>query len=138
MGGGMKWKRVMDFDTLPKGYGWNLRQKIQYALGLKDGQVHINTNPHGSQLLFEVELTSEQESLVEGIMADPEKAQLPPEELMVPGNTFVVKDLYEYKKELEMNSGYPLQVYYKQSGRHGDIYDEIFVIPCDSTYTCLS
>jgi hypothetical protein len=131
----MKYKNILTFPALPKGYGWNLRQKIQLKLGLKDGQVHLNTNPNGSELLFEVDLTEAQKAAAKEIMADPESAQEAPPELIIPGNNFVIKDLYYYKAQLEADTGYQLQVYYESSGNFGTIYDEIFVIPCDSTYT---
>jgi hypothetical protein len=120
----------LSYPPLPDGYRWNLLSKINYKIGKWPG---TETNTRETKLEFIEDLTPQEIIDVEAIMADPNTAQSPIV-FEILNNTFILKDVQEWRAELEAAAGYEIAITYRSSGLQGTALDEIVLQPTDPTY----
>jgi hypothetical protein len=121
---------TLTYDPLPDGYNWNLREKIRLKIGYFPA--HSRTTSH-SYLNFDEDLTQQQIDDVDAIVGDGTNAQDPIEFATV-NNTFILKDVHDWRDQLETDAGFEIAITYRQSGNKGDRYDEIVLQATDPTY----
>jgi len=113
------------------GYIWNLKNKIF----LKTGYWCRTSQPNsGLRLHFTQDLTPQEEEDVHAIVGDGSTAQSPIEFAMQ-NNRYIIKDVWDWRSQVENDAGFNVAISYRPSGIYGpDVYDEIVVQPCDLTY----
>ena len=121
----------LSYPPLPDGYRWNLLNKINMKIGKWPG---TSTTGIATYINFVEDLTAQEITDVDAIMADPNTAQAPVVGV-IPHNHYVLKDIWEWRGELEIATGINFALTYRSSGTFGpDVYDEIIVQPVDATY----
>ena len=122
------------YPLLPDEYRWNLLNKISYKIGKWPG---TSSNSTQTKITFEEDLTPQEIADVDAIMADPDTAQ-DPIIFQSTGNTYVIKDTWEYRAELIANIGFEVAITYRSSGIFGPkVNDQIIVQPTDPTYQAI-
>ena len=113
--------------------GWNLRQRIKYETGLT---VHYGNDGQQTIISCDSDFSEEQKAKITDIMSDPEHVFGPNPDLILPGNTIVIRDIFDYKAKVEKHCGFCFQLYYRQTPKFkgSGEQDEIWIIPCDDTY----
>lgn len=118
------------YPRIPDGYRWNLLMKIFYRIGKKPG---THSDADITELHWHNDDLSGPEIIaVNEIMAEPNPCD--PIDFQTIGNKFIIKDVYEWKDQVEADCGFPVAVTYRVSGLKGDEPDEIVVQPTDPTY----
>jgi hypothetical protein len=114
----------------PLGYRWNLKAKIYFKigkwLGLWDNsqQTHVESSE---------DLSAQEITDVDTIMASPSSA-CSPIEFALSGNRIIVKDIWEWRDQIEADAGFNVAITYRSSGNKGDALDEIVLQATDPTY----
>ena len=116
------------YDPLSEGYKWNLKAKIHRLIGY---WCTITTTALHTYLRFAEDLTQE-EIEVDDLMAD--ATSMDPD-TGTSGNLYVLKDIWEWRGELESQTGLHFAISYRSSGTFGpDVYDEIVLKPVEADY----
>jgi len=114
------------YDPLPEGYGWNLSNKIHRDTG--EWSTISSTSSH-TYIRFDNDLEQWQVDAVDALVADI-NAQNP--EIGVEGNTYVIKDIWEWRAQLESLTGIKFFITYGSSGMFGDnVEDLIYLLPVE-------
>ena len=122
------------YPPLPDGYRWNLCTKIEYKIGKRPS---TGTNGRETWLKWDEDLSAQEITDVDAIMADPNTAQ-DPIIFQSTGNTFILKDVEVWKAELEVAVGFEVAITYRSSGNKGaGVLDEIVLQPTDPTYQAI-
>jgi len=119
------------YDPLPTGgYTWNLLNKINMKIGKWPG---TSTNSRHTYINFIEDLTAQEISDVDAVIGDGSTAKDP---VVFPtaDNKFILKDVWEWKDEIEAACGFNVAITYRSGGTHGDRIDEIILQPVDPTY----
>jgi hypothetical protein len=122
----------LSYPKLPDGYRWNLLNKIRMATGYWPGTWTTGTNTY---LEFHEDLNQSEIDTVDAIMASPESA-CDPVEFAITGNTYIVKDIWNYRAQIEAACGFNVAIGYKASETPPDpgALDLIVLQPTDPTY----
>ena len=120
----------LSYPPLPDGYRWNLLNKINYKIGKWPGTA---TTGNATHLNFIEDLTQDEIDRVNTIMADPNTAQNSIEFAMS-GNRLIVKDIWDWRDQIETEAGFNVAITYRSSGLKGDAFDEIVIQGTDPTY----
>jgi hypothetical protein len=122
---------TLTYPVLPAGYKWNMLEKIE----LKTGYRPRSTASDGNQtrIHFIQDLTAEEIADVDAIVGDGSNAQDPIIFTMT-NNTYIVKDIYNWRDQLETETGLNIAITYRSSGNKGSKLDEIVVQATDPTY----
>jgi len=121
----------LTYDPLPSGgYTWNLLNKINMKIGKRPG---TSTNSRHTYIYFIEDLTPQEIADVDAIIGDGSTAKDPVEFATV-NNRYIIKDLWEWRNEIEAELGFNVAITYRSSGTHGDRIDEIVFQPTDPTY----
>jgi hypothetical protein len=120
---------TLTYDPLPEGEKWNLANKIHRITGY---WCNIVTTGTATYLHFyDVTLTEEQIAEINILMADI-TAQDP--DMGSPGNTYIIKDIWVWRTELEAQTGVKFFITYGSSGIFGDEDDLIYLKPVEDDY----
>jgi hypothetical protein len=118
---------ILSYDPLPEGYGWNLANKIKRDTGYWPS---ITTTALHTYINFTQDLTPEQIAAVDSLMADA-GAQDPV--IGIPGNTYVIKDIWEWLSFIEQQTGIKFMLTYGSSGTFGpNVQDLIYMVPVEA------
>jgi len=122
----------LTYPKLPDGYGWNLSNKIRMKLGYKNG---ISSNAHKTFIHFpDNDLVQNEIDQVDVFMANPDTAQ-DPIESTIEDNQYVIKDIWDWRGELETTTDINFAISYKSSGTFGpNVFDLIVLVPMDENY----
>ena len=121
----------LSYSPLPDGYRWNLLNKINYKIGKWPGTATTGT---ATKLIFVEDLTPQEIADVDAIMADPNTAQ-GSIEFEFTDNRLIVKDIWEWRDEIETEAGFNVAITYRSSGLKGaGVLDEIVLQGTDPTY----
>jgi hypothetical protein len=106
-----------------------LRQRIKYKTGLDVG--YGNTGRE-SYITCEADLTDKQKEQIAKIMADRDHVFGPDPAMVLPGNTIIVRDIFNYRPWLEKHWGVSCEIYNRQTGKFRGTgeWNEIIVVPC--------
>lgn len=113
--------------------GWNLRQRIKYKTG---ATVHYDHDDRRTCIFCDVDLTEEQKKQIAEIVSDARNAFGPDPALVLPGNSIVIRDIFNYKGQVEKRCGFRFQLYNRQTKkfRGSGEQDEILIVPCTDDY----
>lgn len=120
----------LTYSPLPNGYRWNLLNKINYKIGKWPGTATTRTE---TKLIFVEDLTAQEITDVDAIMADPDTAQNSIE-FASANNRKVVKDIWDWRDQIETECGFNVAISYRSSGLKGEVQDEIVLQGTDPTY----
>ena len=120
----------LSYPPLPDGYRWNLLNKINYKIGKWPGTA---TTGNATNLHFIEDLTAQEIDDVNAIMADANTAQNSIE-FASANNRKIVKDIWEWRDQIETEAGFNVAITYRSSGLKGDALDEIVLQGTDPTY----
>jgi len=120
----------LTYPKLPDGYRWNLLNKINYKIGKWPATA---TTSLGTGLAFIEDLTAQEIADVDAIMADPNTAQNSIE-FASANNRKIVKDIWDWRDQIETECGFNVAISYRSSGLKGDTLDEIVLQGTDPTY----
>ena len=121
----------LTYDPLPSGgYTWNLLNKINMKIGKRPG---TSTNSRHTYIYFIEDLTAQEIADVDAIIGDGSTAKDSVEFATV-NNRYIIKDIWEWRNEIEAELGFNIAITYRSSGTHGDRIDEIVFQPTDPTY----
>lgn len=121
----------LSYPPLPEGYRWNLLNKINMKIGKWPG---TSTTGNATYLNFIEDLTPQEITDVDTIVGDGSTCQ-DPVVGVIADNHYVLKDIWEWRGELETATGINFALTYRSSGTFGpNVYDEIIVQPVDPTY----
>ena len=121
----------LEFNPLPEGYRFNLLNKIYMKTGFWPA---TSTTSSKTYLNFIEDLTAQQITDVENIIGDGSTCQNPIV-FALSNNRYIIKDIWEYRADIEAEVGFNVAITYRSSGTYGsDVYDEIVVQPTDPTY----
>lgn len=122
----------LTYPKLPGGYEWNLAYRLQIQTGYWP---NISHTANQTVITFAEDLTQGAIDLVNAVMVIPATAQ-DPILFEITGNTYILKDIWEYRATLEADAGFNIAVSYRQSGSGPDpnAQDEIVLQPTDPTY----
>lgn len=121
----------LSYPKLPDGYGWNLSNKIRMKIGKKPG---ISSTANTTYINFDEDLIQAEIDIVDAIMDDPNTAQEPIESTIT-DNSYIIKDIWDWRQELETTTGINFAIGYKSSGTFGpNVYDLIILVPMDVNY----
>ena len=112
------------------GKRFNVTQKIFYKIGYI---THTYTTSQITVFLFEEDLTPEEIADVDAIMSNPNTAQ-DPIQFAMSGNRLIVRDILDWKDEIEAAVGFNVAITYRKSGLKGDVFDELVLQGTDPTY----
>ena len=119
---------ILAYDPLPEGYGWNLANRIKRDTGYWPG---ISTTALHTYIKFSEDLTPEQIAAVDALMVDAAGNQDP--DLGVPGNTYVIKDIWEWLELIKQQTGVNFFLTYGSSGTFGpNVQDIIYLKPVEA------
>jgi hypothetical protein len=121
----------LTYPKLPDGYGWNLSNKIRMRIGYN---TTISSTANNTYIRFAEDLVQAEIDQVDAFMVDPDAAQNPIEST-IEENSYVIKDIWEWRQELETTTGINFAIGYKSSGTFGSkVYDLIVLVPMDANY----
>lgn len=120
----------LTYPVLPDGYRWNLLNKINYKIGKWPATA---TTGLGTHINFIEDLTAQEIDDVNTIMAEPNTAQNSIE-FVSANNRKIVKDIWEWRDQIETECGFNVAISYRSSGLKGDALDEIVLQGTDPTY----
>lgn len=93
---------------------WNIYQKCRLAIG-REPIVIMDTSDDKTMLRFEPPLDVETEKpLIEATFADPDEARKTPV-VTLKDHTYRIKDIYEWRKELEDKIGFSVVMWFTKS-----------------------
>ena len=121
----------LTYPPLPDGYRWNILQKIYLKIGKWPGSA---TTSSETIFNFIEDLSAQEITDVDDLIGDGSTCQ-DPIKFGIINNTYILKDVYEYRDQLEADAGYNIAITYRSSGTiSGTVYDEIVLQPTDPTY----
>lgn len=120
----------LTYPPLPDGYRWNLLNKINYKIGKWPG---TSTNANRTILRFIEDLTPQEIADVDAIIGDGSTCQ-DPIQFATQNNRKIVKDIWEWRDQIEAEAGFNVAISYRSSGLKGDALDEIVLQGTDPTY----
>jgi hypothetical protein len=123
----------LTYPKLPDGYGWNLSNKIRMKIGYKN---YISSNANTNTYIHfpDNDLTQDEIDQVDAIMADPNTAQ-DPIQSTIEENAYHIKDIWDWRSELETTTGINFAIGYYSSGQFGpNVQDMIILVPMDENY----
>lgn len=91
-------------------YRWHITQKCKLAIGRGPNAI-MDTSDNKTMLRFDPPLSDADELLVDEIFSDSATACDAPI-ITVQNNKYVIKDIYEWRAELETNIGFPLTLWF--------------------------
>lgn len=120
----------LTYPPLPDGYRWNLLNKIHMKTSYWPG---TSTTTSETKLNFIEDLTAQEITDVDTIVGDGSTCQDPVIFAMI-NNKYIIKDVWEWRDQVEADAGFQVAITYRSSGLKGDALDEIVVQPTDPTY----
>ncbi len=114
-------------------YHFNLNSKILHRISTYTGKIARIVAGDIMTLRFERELTPPELTILNNILAVPDNAYDPVEFATV-GNHYVLKDIWEWRDQVETDCGFNVIITYRSSGSKGPRFDEIVIQPTNSTY----
>jgi hypothetical protein len=120
----------LTYPRLPDGYYWNLRNKIFYKIGKR---AKTRTTGQATYIEFVEDLTPQEEADVNAIMASPSTA-CDSIEFASANNRKIVKDIWDWRDQIETACGFNVAITYRSSGLKGNANDEIVIQGTDPTY----
>jgi len=114
---------------------WSIRQKINFALEIDTSEISMWGDEENTYIDFQTDLTQEQIDKINLIVNDP-NAQTADVNLQLVNNTYIMRDIWEWRDQIAAESGIDFSVWFRSSGTFGsNIMDEIVIIPTDPTHT---
>ena len=117
-------------ENRAKYWRWNLLQRIRYKTGK-----HCRTSTTGvTYIYFDEDLSQAEIDIVNQIMSDYETA-CAPITFAIQNNTYILRDIYEWKDWFEQQIGFNVIITFRSSGQYGgEVLDEIVIQATDPTY----
>ena len=120
----------LEYTKLPDGYRWNLLNKIHMKIGKWPGTSTTRTKTY---LVFVEDLDQADIDAVDAIMASPASA-CDAIQFTSSGNRLIVKDIWDWRDQIETETGFNIAITYRSSGLKGNAMDEIVLQGTDPTY----
>lgn len=114
-------------------YHFNLTSKIRHRISTYTGAIARIVAGSSMILRFDRDLTSPELIILNSILAVPDNAYDPVNFATV-NNTFIVKDIWDWRDQIETDTGYNIIITYRSSGSKGSRFDEIIIQATNSTY----
>jgi hypothetical protein len=121
---------TLTYSPLPDGYRWNLLQRINLKTGYWPG---TSTTSSYTYIKFIEDLTQQEIDDVNAIVGDGTTCQ-DPVKFASQNNRIIIKDVWEWRDQLEADAGFNVAITYQVSGLKGTNPDEIVLQATDSTY----
>ena len=119
------------YDLLPDGCRWNLLNKIYMKTGYWP---RTSDTSKTTYINFTETLSQQGIDEVNAIVGDGSTA-CDPVVFAAVDNKYIVKDIWEWKEQLETDVGFEIIITFRSSGTYGpNVYDEIVLQPSDPTY----
>lgn len=108
---------------------FNLRQKINYAIGRNDFSTSITADNMFNLIFYDSELTPQEKTEVDAIMSDPATVYTPEIPPGVAGSVMQITDIYETIDEFNAQTGINFQIYFVEGTPGSGKIDKILLIP---------
>jgi hypothetical protein len=114
-------------------YHFNLTSKIRHRISTYTGAIARIVAGDTMVLRFDRELTSPELTILNSILAVPDDAYDPVIFATI-DNHYIVRDIWDWRDQIETDCGFNVIITYRSSGSHGSKFDEIVIQPTNSTY----
>lgn len=114
-------------------YHFNLTSKIRHQISTYTGNIARIIAGDTMTLRFDRDLTSPELTILNSILAVPDDAYDPVDFATV-NNTFILKDIWDWRDQIETDCGFNVIITYRSSGSKGSRFDEIVIQATNSTY----